>query len=68
MPVYEYRCRKCGHQFERMQRVNDPNPPCPAVLDEDRTAPVTCGAVTEKVLSTTNFALKGSGWASDGYS
>lgn len=24
MPFYDYRCRNCEHQFEAMQKVNDP--------------------------------------------
>ena len=23
MPVYEYLCEKCGHEFEREQRITD---------------------------------------------
>ena len=23
MPIYEYRCRKCGQVFERIQKVNE---------------------------------------------
>lgn len=23
MPIYEYRCLKCGHQFEKMQKIAD---------------------------------------------
>ena len=23
MPIYEYRCLKCGHQFEKMQNIGD---------------------------------------------
>jgi len=23
MPTYEYQCRKCGHRFERFQRMTD---------------------------------------------
>jgi putative FmdB family regulatory protein len=23
MPIYEYRCRKCGEVFERLMKVND---------------------------------------------
>lgn len=30
MPIYEYKCQKCGHSFEVMQRMSDPPPPCPA--------------------------------------
>lgn len=24
MPTYEYRCRGCGHEFERFQKISDP--------------------------------------------
>jgi putative FmdB family regulatory protein len=24
MPTYEYRCRKCGHRFDRFQRITAP--------------------------------------------
>lgn len=32
MPIYEYRCRKCGNEFELMRRVTqmDASAPCPA--------------------------------------
>lgn len=23
MPIYEYRCRKCGHKFELIRRLSD---------------------------------------------
>ena len=23
MPIYEYRCLKCGHQFEKIQNISD---------------------------------------------
>ncbi|HXZ26114.1 MAG TPA: zinc ribbon domain-containing protein, partial [Nitrospiria bacterium] len=26
MPLYEYRCRQCGHQFELIQKFSDPPP------------------------------------------
>jgi putative FmdB family regulatory protein len=24
MPIYEYKCRKCGKEFELFQRMSDP--------------------------------------------
>ena len=24
MPIYEYRCDSCGHELEKLQRMNDP--------------------------------------------
>lgn len=30
MPIYEYRCPKCGVDFEEIVGANDPAPPCPS--------------------------------------
>lgn len=59
MPIYEYRCKKCGKQFEYMQRMSDgPKRKCEA-----------CGALAlERLISHTSFQLKGSGWYKDLYS
>lgn len=59
MPIYEYRCEKCGHEFEREQRISeDPIKKCPS-----------CGASRAKrLISATSFVLKGGGWYSDLYS
>jgi putative FmdB family regulatory protein len=53
MPIYEYECRHCGHEFEEMQRITaDPLTECPA-----------CGEPqAHRIISRTNFVLKGSGW------
>src|SRR5262245_56777900 len=56
MPIYEYRCKKCG-DFERMQRITDaPLPRCP-----------TCRGKVTKLISNTSFQLKGSGWYATDY-
>lgn len=58
MPLYEYKCPKCNHVFEKNQKVNDPKPPCPKCSAQD----------VEKLLGTGgNFHLKGGGWYKDGY-
>jgi putative FmdB family regulatory protein len=57
MPIYEYRCENCG-TFETTQRITDkPLRRCP-----------TCkkGKVT-KLISSTSFQLKGSGWYQTDY-
>jgi len=51
MPIYEYHCSKCG-EFEVMQRISD---------KELRTCP-TCRRKVTKLISSTTFHLKGSGW------
>lgn len=58
MPIYEYRCPDCGHEFEKLQKISDPTPECP-----------TCGAgEVKKKVSASAFVLKGGGWYADGYS
>src|SRR5690349_15226951 len=52
MPIYEYRCLDCGHQFELMQKFSDP----PA---ETCTS---CHGTVQKLISRSAFHLKGSGW------
>ena len=51
MPIYEYHCGKCG-EFEVMQKMSDkPLTSCP-----------TCRRKVTKLISSTSFQLKGSGW------
>ncbi len=59
MPIYEYGCEGCGHQFEIQQKISDaPLKKCPE-----------CGKLKlEKLISATAFHLKGSGWYKDLYS
>lgn len=53
MPMYEYRCEDCGHEFEVIQRFSDD----PVTVCEN------CGKETAKrLISQTSFVLKGSGW------
>lgn len=71
MPLYDLKCEKCGHQFEQTLKMVDPNPPCPKVVPEEgatEAPPVACKGETKKLISGGTFHLKGSGWASDGYS
>ena len=52
MPLYEYRCKKCGHHFERIQKFSDPHvKKCP-----------DCGGAVEQVISAPAVQFKGSGW------
>ncbi len=51
MPIYEYRCAKCG-EFEVTQKITDKAlGKCP-----------TCKGKVTKLISSTSFQLKGSGW------
>jgi putative FmdB family regulatory protein len=52
MPIYEYKCLKCGEIFEVFQKLSDPPPKSH-----------TCGSRrVQRVMSRTSFILKGTGW------
>jgi len=59
VPIFEYRCKFCGHQFEELQKVSDsPLKTCPK-----------CGKKgLQKLITPLNFKLKGSGWYKTDYS
>jgi putative FmdB family regulatory protein len=52
MPIYEYKCQKCGKEFDVFQKITD--------------APVAsckfCKGRVSKLISLSSFHLKGSGW------
>jgi putative FmdB family regulatory protein len=53
MPIYAFECAACGHSFDRLQKLSDPDPDvCPA-----------CGEATiRRQLTAPSFRLSGSGW------
>ena len=52
MPIYEYKCMKCMHKFEAMQKFTEAAiSQCP-----------NCGGPVKKLISHSSFHLKGSGW------
>ena len=52
MPLYEYRCLKCGARFEKIMKFSDP----------PLTACEKCGGKLEQLLSAPAIQFKGSGW------
>jgi len=57
MPIYEYRCKNCGKEFEVLQKVDDP----PVVTCK------YCQGEASRIISLTNFQLKGTGWYATDY-
>jgi putative FmdB family regulatory protein len=53
MPIYAFACAACGHHFDRLQKLSDPDPAaCP-----------DCGApAVERQVTAPSFRLSGSGW------
>ena len=52
MPLYEYKCCKCGHVYEKIQKFSDkPEAACPE-----------CGSEGERQLSAPAVHFKGTGW------
>jgi putative FmdB family regulatory protein len=57
MPIYEYKCQKCGKQFEAFQGITDP----------ELKSCKFCKGKVSKLVSMTSFTLKGSGWYATDY-
>ena len=54
MPIYAFACNNCGHLFDKLQKLSDPDPDaCPA-----------CGAngTVHRRLTAPQFRLAGGGW------
>lgn len=59
MPIYEYKCPKCGNSLETLRRVSEPNLEhfeCPECKNE-----------MDRQISVSSFHLKGSGWYKTDY-
>ncbi|MFT4560753.1 MAG: putative FmdB family regulatory protein [Gammaproteobacteria bacterium] len=53
MPIYEYDCGACDHQFETIRKISDgPLTTCPSCNEDALT----------KRISKVAFRLKGTGW------
>jgi putative FmdB family regulatory protein len=57
MPLYEYKCKKCGHRFERIQTYSA----------ADATECPVCQGEVERLISAPAAHFKGSGFYSTDY-
>jgi putative FmdB family regulatory protein len=57
VPIYEYRCNECGHQFEVSQRMSD----------DPLTECEICGGLVQKVLFAPAIHFKGTGFHNTDY-
>jgi putative FmdB family regulatory protein len=52
LPLYEYKCAKCGHRFEKIESHSaSTTKKCPK-----------CGGRSERLLAAPAIQFKGSGW------
>jgi len=49
MPIYEFSCEDCGHQFEDLVRSDDPCPKCPKCKSQN----------VKKLVSATGIKTSG---------
>lgn len=57
MPLYEYRCTKCGNRFEKIQSFTaEPETECPK-----------CHGALERPLTAPALQFKGAGWYVNDY-
>jgi putative FmdB family regulatory protein len=52
LPLYEYKCEKCGHRFEKIEKHS---------ASEIKKCP-KCGANAPRQISAAGIQFKGSGW------
>jgi putative FmdB family regulatory protein len=53
MPIYAFECTQCGHSFDRLQKLSDPDPD---------TCPACSAHAVKRQLTAPSFRLAGSGW------
>ena len=57
MPIYEFECKKCHKIFEYVEK---------SINFDDHYCPI-CHEKLKKVISLSNFKLKGDGWYATDY-
>jgi predicted nucleic acid-binding Zn ribbon protein len=80
MPTYERKCPHCGHEWEQEETIDGqllsytkrrrtlPTMHPVTIFTKDASVCPICGNATRRLISKTNFVLRGPGWARDGYS
>ena len=53
MPIYAFECSACGHDFDRLQKLSDPDP---------TDCPVCSESQVRRRLTAPQFRLAGGGW------
>jgi putative FmdB family regulatory protein len=57
MPIYEFKCGQCSHQWDKLMKYGEVAKVCPDCQAPD----------PKKLVGNPGFILKGTGWAHDRY-
>lgn len=52
MPMYDYRCKECGHEFSEVHSINDLPPDCPECETEEVQRLITSAPTFAKGMLT----------------
>ena len=55
MPLYEFKCLGCGHQFEALVRPHEGSPLCPSCQGDDLERILSMFAVSSEATRATNL-------------
>jgi putative FmdB family regulatory protein len=55
MPIYEYQCRKCGHQFEYLVLSTSPAATCPSCQTSELEQLISLSAVSSESIRRANL-------------
>jgi putative FmdB family regulatory protein len=55
MPIYEYQCEKCGHQFEYLVLHSSPAPECPSCHHTELQKMISLCAVSSEGTRQTHL-------------
>lgn len=58
MPIYEYLCKHCNYITDKLEKIND---------NTEKKCPRCETYSLKKIVSASNFQLKGSGWYKTDY-
>jgi putative FmdB family regulatory protein len=53
MPIYAFECTACGHRFDRLQKISDPDP---------EACPNCAQPAVRRQVTAPSFRLAGGGW------
>lgn len=59
MPIFEYLCKKCNHQFEQLViSSNDPDPVCPKCKKKNVEKLMSTGSIRSHGIATGSGGFK----------